>query len=171
MGLGSWFKDKILKNTYDPVADGIKQVYRATIQSSIGDVRNTFSYLGNGLGSAILTIPGVGKATISAWKALTRESEELLNKAESMTPDEISAANDSLKIKIANLEAKAKAEGKTYEPEDNEFKIRRFFSKVINNTLYLSIFIIVIILALIGSSLAANRVFIRNNNILIRIWY
>jgi len=139
-------------NSFDPVTAGMT------------GLQQTLTSLGGGLGSVILSIPGIGKPTVDALAALQRRAKEALANARSMTPEKIKEENDSINRDYEKLldEAKKKGEAEPPPPQ-NKFQetqslIGKFFSNVFSNTLYIGIFIIVIILGLLGSSLAANSI-------------
>jgi len=161
-GITNWFQNTFIKATYDPAADQLKQIYNNNIQSNLVNLQGTVASIGGGLGSAIMSIPGVSSATTGALTALQVESQNLLNSAKSMTPGQIAQANADLKAKAEALEARAKAEGVSLEslqPEDTNFNLGRFMNTVLTNAMYTLIFCIVLALALLGSSLAANAAF------------
>ena len=161
-GITNWFQNTFLKATYDPAADQLKQIYNNNVQSNLIGLQGTVASIGGGLGSAIMSIPGISSATTGALRALQNESQVILNSAKSMTPGQIAQAHADLKAKADALEARATAEGVSVEslqPEDTSFNFNRFMNNVFMNTLYTIIFFIVLALALLGSSLAANAAF------------
>lgn len=161
--IAEWFNNTIIKSTFDPAADALKQVYRQNVAQNLGILQQTVGSIGGGLGNVIFSIPGIGEPTRIAMEALRNEAEELMEKAKSMTPDQIAEKNDELAKKYNEILEKAKADGISYEEqlkkegiEKENFSITDFFKEVFNNTLYLSLFVLVIVLGLLGSSLAAN---------------
>lgn len=165
--IGDWFQTTILKMTYDPAGDALKQVYRASFQNNLTDLQSTVGNMGNGLGNFITSVPGISDATRNAYAGLQKASEDVLAAANSMTPAQIAQKNDELKelhnkiAEQANTEAAkaaAEAEEEKLTPlEDLEkFKLDRFFKKVFQNVTYIIIFFVVLFLAFLGSSLAAN---------------
>jgi hypothetical protein len=96
-------------------------------------------------------------------EALKNETEELMEKAKSMTPDQIAEKNDEITKKYNEILARAKADGITYEEQlkkegikNDNFSISDFFKEIFSNTLYIFLFVLVIVFGLLGSSLAAN---------------
>ena len=163
--IGDWFNNNIIKATYDPAADALKSLYRQNIAQNLQNLQGTVANIGGGLGGAILSIPGVGQPTIDALKKLQDESEELLKKAQSMTPDQIAAAKDNIHQHYQQLLAKAQAEGTEAPPPPStnpigeaEYNINEFFKTIFSTTMYIIIFAIVIFFGLLGSSLASNAV-------------
>ena len=185
--ISDWFNKNIIQVFYNPAADELSQLYRNNIANNLSSLQKTVSSFGGGLGSAILTIPGIGKPIVNAFNALQQESSKLLNDAKSMTPDQIAAANDALKQRYQDLSDCAKEnpaapsgncadiKGKNggsltpqkTELEEVEMNVSNFFKGIFHNTLYICIFVGVIILAFVGSSLAANNAFGKPNAILI----
>jgi hypothetical protein len=162
--IGDWFNNTIIKTTYDPAADALKQIYRQNISENLGILYQTIGGIGGGLGSVITSIPGIGEGTMAAFSTLQNEAENLFENAKNMTPGQIADKNDELTQRYNTILAQAKADNLTYEeelkkqgkPSEKGFSFSDFFKEIFNNTLYLSIFVICIILGLIGSSLAAN---------------
>jgi hypothetical protein len=157
--ISEWFNNTIIQSTYNPVADELKQLYRSNISQNLNTLQTTVANLGGGLGNAILSIPGIGPGLQKALIELQNESEKILSKAQSMTPDQIAEANDSINHKYQALLAEAKAQGKPPPPselEKVEVSISSFFSMIFSNILYICLFFIVLAVALLGSSLAAN---------------
>jgi hypothetical protein len=161
--IAEWFNNTIIKTTFDPAADALKQVYRQNVSQNLGMLQQTIGNIGGGLGNVIFSIPGIGEPTRIAMEALRNETEELMEKAKSMTPDQIAEKNDEITRKYNEILARAKADGVTYEEqlkkegiENKDFSITKFFNEIFSNTLYLSLFVLVIVLGLLGSSLAAN---------------
>ena len=157
--ISDWFNKTILQNTYNPVADELSQIYRNNFSQNLNALQTTVTNLGGGLGNTITSIPGVGPATKTALSALQTESQNLLSQAKSMTPNQIAAANDSLNQKYQDLLTQAKQEGTT-PPKSNieqaEVSISSFFSSIFSNILYICLFVFILTLAFLGSSLAAN---------------
>ena len=91
-----WINNTIIKTTYDPAADALKQVYRQNISQYLGVLQSTVGSIGSGLGNAILSIPGVGEPVRNALSDLQKESEKILAQASSMTPDQIAVENDKI---------------------------------------------------------------------------
>jgi hypothetical protein len=139
-------------NSFDPVT------------SAMSTLQQTMSSLGGGLGGVILSIPGVGKPTVEALGALQKRAQDVLANARSMTPDKIKEENDAINRDYQRLVDEAKAKGEAPPPprqnqiQQTQASISGFFSNVFSSTLYISIFVIVVILALFGSSLAANSI-------------
>ena len=165
--IGDWFQTNLLKLTFDPAGDALKQVYRVTFQNNLNGLNSTVGGFGNGLGRFITSVPGISDATRNAYAGLTKASEDAIATAKSMTPAQIAEKNDELTIlhnKIAeqaNTEAskaaaEAEEEKKTPIEDLETFKFDRFFKKVFDNVTYIIIFCVVLILAFVGSSLAAN---------------
>ena len=160
--ISEWFNNTIIQSTYNPVADELKHLYRSNVTQNLNSLETTVANLGGGLGNAILSIPGVGPSVQQGLISLQKESEDILAKANSMTPDQIAAANDSINNKYNKLLAEAKAEGKTPPPtklEEVEVTISSFFSNIFSNVLYIFLFFLVLGLALLGSSLSANAAY------------
>jgi len=165
--IGDWFQTTLLKLTFDPAGDALKQVYRATFQTNVNGLQSTVGNIGGGLGNFVLSTPGISDATRTAYANLNTASEKTLADASSMTPDQVAAANEAL-IKQHNdiaaqankeaAEAKAKAEEERRTPieELQGLHFKRFLKKVFDNSKYILIFFIVLGLAFVGSSLAAN---------------
>ena len=156
-----------LKMTFDPTGDALKQVYNATFQNNMSGLQSTVANIGGGLGSFITSVPGISNATQGAFAALSTASQDLLKSANSMTPGQIAVANDQLKAKYneiatqANTEAgkaaAAQAEAQATPLEDLEsFRLNYFFQKIFENLTYIIIFFVILFLAFLGSSLAAN---------------
>ena len=165
--VADWFQTHLLKLTFDPAGDALKQVYRATFQNNLTGLQSTVGGIGGGLGNLIVSVPGISDTTKSAYNALSKASEKALEDAKSMTPAQIAEKNDELKLehnriaKQANKEAEEAAEAAEADkrtPIDELFKFRvdRFFKKIFDNFTYIIIFFIVLFLAFLGSSLAAN---------------
>jgi len=169
--IGNWFQNHLLKFTYDPAADALKQVYNASFQTNLGGLQSTVANIGGGLGGFITSVPGISGATQSAYGALEKAAKDALDGAKSMTPGQIAQKNDELQAEHdriaaqANTEA-AKAAAKAKEDEEElkktpiedleTFKFDRFLKKVFDNFTYMMIFFLVLALAFLGSSLAAN---------------
>ena len=158
-----WFNNTIIKATYDPAVDALKQVYRQNVSQNLGMLQQTVGQIGGGLGNVITSIPGVGDASKAAYEALRNESEKLVSSAANMTPDQIAAKNDELTKKYNEILAQAQADGISYQEElkkrgevDTSFSITQFVKEIFSNTLYISLFVIIVVLGLLGSSLAAN---------------
>ena len=164
--LSDWWNNVVISATYNPAADVLKQAFRTNVSQNLGGLSATVSNIGGGFGSAIRSIPGVGTPIMDALSALQQESEQLLEDAKYMTPDQIATANDDLKAKAAKLEADAKAAGETVEQYQKEhgivvekpFSISDFMTTIFQNTLYIFLFFLILTLALLGSSLASNAV-------------
>jgi len=165
--IADWFQTHLLKFTFDPAGDALKQVYRATFQNNLTGLQSTVGGIGSGLGNFIVSVPGISGPTKSAYDALNKASEKALEEANSMTPAQIAAKNDELKLEHNRIAAQAKkeadeardaAESEQRTPIDELFKFRfdRFLKKVFDNATYIMIFFIVLFLAFLGSSLAAN---------------
>ena len=168
--IANWFQTTFLKLTYDPAGDVLKQVYRATFQNNLTNLQTTIGGIGGGLGNAIISMPGVSGATKNAYNSLNKASEAALEAAKSMTPAQIAEKNDELIAEHnriaeqANKEAKeakeaaeaAEAEKRTPIDELFRFRLDRFFKKIFDNATYIIIFFVVLFLAFLGSSLAAN---------------
>jgi len=174
--IGDWFNNTIIKATYDPAADALKSLYRQNVAQNIQNLQSTVSGLGGGLGAAILSIPGVGQPTIDALNSLQQESEDLLSKAQSMTPDQIAAANDSINQQYQQLLANAQAQGTDAPPPPStnpigeaEYNINEFFKTIFSTTMYIIIFATVLFLGFLGSSLASNAVI--DKPIAYRVYY
>jgi len=178
--IGDWFNTTFLKMTFDPAGDALKQVYRATFQNNLAGLQSTVGGIGSGLGNFILSVPGISGATRNAYAALNKASEDAVEAAKSMTPAQIATKNDELKAehnKIAEqankeaLEAAeaAEAEKRTPIEELGKFRVDRFFKKVFDNFTYIIIFFVVLFLAFLGSSLAANAAIFKK--VPFRIYY
>ena len=165
--IGNWFQTTFLKLTYDPAGDLLKQVYRATFQNNLTNLQSTVGGIGGGLGNFVVSVPGVSGATKSAYNSLNKASEAALEAAKSMTPAQIAEKNDELAAEHnriaeqANKEAAeaaeaAEAEKRTPIDELFRFRLDRFFKKIFDNATYIIIFFVVLFLAFLGSSLAAN---------------
>lgn len=134
------------------------------VSSAMDTLQQTLSGLGGGLGGVILSIPGVGKPTVDALNSLKKRAEDVLANARSMTPEKIKEENDKIMIEYNQLVEKAKAEGKAPpQAPQNQFQktqasISSFFNEVFSNTLYIGLFVLTIILALIGASISANSI-------------
>ena len=163
--IGNWFNNNLIKATYDPVADQLKQIYRQNVFTNLTGLRQTVSFIGGGLGSAIFSIPGVSNATGRAVTALQKEADDLLKKANNMTPDEIAKENDRLAQKAYELQEKAKREGKSIEDIKEEedptgFSFRRLFNRIFENMLYIGYFVVLIFMALLSSRMLSNAAFV-----------
>lgn len=178
--IGDWFHTIFLKLTYDPVGDALKQVYRATLQTNINSLQSTVGSIGGGLGAAILSTPGISDATRSAYANLNAASEKVLTEASTMTPDQVAAENEKLRKEysdiakkaneeIADAERAAEEEKRTPIDELLNFKFNRFLKKVFDNSKYVIIFFVVLSLAFVGSSLAANAAI--NQKFAFKIYY
>ena len=162
--IGNWFQTTFLKLTYDPAGDLLKQVYRATFQNNLTNLQSTVGGIGGGLGNFVVSVPGISGATKSAYNSLNKASEAALQAAKSMTPAQIAEKNDELRLEHdriaeqANKEAAEAAEAEKRTPIDELFRFRldRFFKKIFDNATYIIIFFVVLFLAFLGSSLAAN---------------
>lgn len=129
--------------------------------SAMTSLQQTLSSIGGGLGDVILSIPGVGKPTVDALNALKKRAQDTLANARSMSPEKVRQENDKINQEYEQLLAEAKAQGKEAPPtfiEKKEASISSFFNKVFSNTIYITIFVIVIILGLLGSSISANSI-------------
>lgn len=162
--IGEWFSNTLIKSTYDPVADQLKQIYRQNVYTNLTGLHQTAAFIGGGLGNAILGIPGVSRATSSAFNALQKESEALLSKANNMSPDQIAKANDDLQQKAYDLQLKAQREGKTVEQVEEEedpsgFSFKRLFKRIFENMMFLGFFIAIIVLGLLSSRMLSNAAF------------
>ena len=160
--IGEWFNNTVIQSTYNPVADELKQLYRSNVTQNLNTLQTTVANLGGGLGNAILAIPGVGPTVQQGLIGLQKESEDILAKASTMTPDQIAAANDSINQKYQKLLADAQAQGTPPPPsevEQVEVTISSFFSKVFSNIVYICLFFVILALALVGSSFAANAAY------------
>jgi len=172
-----WINNTIIKTTYDPAADALKQVYRQNISQNLGVLQSTVGSIGSGLGNAILSIPGVGEPVRNALSDLQKESEKILAQASSMTPDQIAVENDKIQQKYNAIKAQAEADGISYQEElkkqgeivPDEFSLDSFFKDVFKNTLYICLFFLVLFLCFLGSSLAANAAI--NKPFAYRIYY
>jgi len=178
--IGDWFHTTFLKLTYDPVGDTLKQVYRATFQTNMNNLQTTVGNIGGGLGTAILSTPGVSSATRTAYANLNAASEKVLAEASTMTPDQVAAENEKLEKEHRDLATKANeeiaaaaraAEEEKRTPIDEllNFKFNRFLKKVFDNSKYVIIFFVVLALAFLGSSLAANAAI--NQKFAFKIYY
>ena len=174
--IGDWFHTTFLKLTFDPVGDALKQVYRATLQTNVNNLQYTVGSIGGGLGTVVLSTPGVSDATKTAYANLNAASEKALANASTMTPDQVAAENERLSkehnviAKKANEEiAAAEEEKRTPLEELQNFKFNRFLKKVFDNSKYVIIFFVVLSLAFLGSSLAANAAI--NQKFAFKIYY
>jgi len=157
--ISDWFNTA----TYNPAADALKSLYRQNVAQNLQGLQATVSGLGGGLGAAITSIPGVGKPITDALNTLQQDSEDLLTKANSMTPDQIAAANDKINQQYQALLAQAQASGTDVPPPPStnpigeaEYDINKFFKQIFSTTMYIIIFAIVVFLGFLGSSLASN---------------
>lgn len=162
--IGEWFNNTLIKSTYDPVADQLKQIYRQNVYTNLTGLHQTAAYIGGGLGNALLSIPGVSKATSTAFNALQKESEALLSKANNMSPDQIAKANDDLQKKAYDLQLKAQREGKTVEQVQEEedpsgFSFKRLFKRIFENVMFIAFFITIIVIGLLSSRMLSNAAF------------
>lgn len=162
--IGNWFNNTLIKATYDPVADQLKQIYRQNVFTNLSGLRQTASFIGGGLGSVVLSIPGVSKATTKALSDLQKEADELLKKASNMAPDQIAKENDALAQKAYELQERAKKEGKSVEDIKEQddptlFTFRRLFKRIFENMMYLIFFIALIVLAFFSSRMLSNSAF------------
>ena len=163
--ISEWFNNTLIKATYDPLADQLKQVYRENVFTNLSGLRQTASFIGGGLGSSVLSIPGVSDFTTKALSELQTESENLLKKANNMTPDQIAKENDKLQQKAYELQERAKKEGKSIEDIQEEedptgFSFRRLFNRIFENVLYLGYFVVLLILAFLTSRMLSNYAFV-----------
>lgn len=129
--------------------------------SAINTLQQTLRGIAGGLGDVILSIPGIGKPTVDALNALKKRSQDTLANARSMTPEKVREENDKINQEYQRLVDEAKAQGKEAPPtfiEKKEASISSFFNQVFSNTIYIIVFIIVIILGFFGSSISANSV-------------
>ena len=106
--ISNWFHNTVIGATYNPAADAVTNAYNNSVTQQLGNLQSTVAHIGGGLGSAIMSIPGVGKPTMNALTSLQTESKKLLADAKSMTPAQIAAANDALNAKAAALHEEAK---------------------------------------------------------------
>jgi len=178
--IGDWFQNNLLKFTYDPAADALKQVYNASFQTNLGGLQSTVANIGGGLGGFITSVPGISDATQAAYGALDKAAQDALNSANSMTPGQIAQKNDELKAEhdriaaqanteAAQAAAEAEEEKKTPIEDLETFKFDRFLKKVFDNFTYMMIFFALLALAFLGSSLAANAAI--HEPIAFRIYY
>jgi len=178
--IGDWFQTTLLKLTFDPAGDALKQVYRATFQTNVNGLQSTVGNIGDGLGNFILSTPGISDATRTAYSKLNAASEKTLADASSMTPDQVAAANEALikqhndvaaqaNKEAAEAEAKAEEERRTPIEELQGLHFKRFLTKVFDNSTYIVIFFIILGLAFLGSSLAANAAI--NKKLPFKIYY
>jgi hypothetical protein len=178
--IGDWFSTTFLKLTFDPAGDALKQVYRATFQTNVNNLHSTVGNIGGGLGTFVLSTPGVSDATRTAYANLNAASEKTLADATSMTPDQVAAENEKLIKQHNDLAIKANEEAveaarlaeeekRTPIEELQRFKFNRFLKKVFDNSQYIIIFFIVLSLAFLGSSLAANAAI--NQKFAFKIYY
>jgi hypothetical protein len=161
--LSNWWNNTVLKATYDPAADALKSLYNQNISTGITNLGSTIAGLGGGLGGAITSIPGVSSTTVDALNGLKKASQDIMDKAQSMTPSQIAEANDKINQDYQTLLAKAQAEGTEAPPPPSTdligeagYGMNKFFNTVFSTTMYIIIFAVVIFLAFLGSSLASN---------------
>jgi len=152
-----------LTNSLNTFTQGTVNSFDPTT-SAMNTLQQTLSSIGGGLGGIVLSIPGIGKPTVDALNAIKKRAEDTLANARSMTPSKIKEENDKINSDYQKLVEEAKAKGRE-APSAPKNQIQRveasvgvFFKEVFSNTLYISIFICAIILALIGSSIAANAI-------------
>ena len=129
--------------------------------SAMNTLQQTVSGIGGGLGSVILSIPGIGKPTVDALNALKKREQDTLANARSMTPEKVQQENDKINEEYQRLVEEAKSKGEDAPPsyiERKEASIGLFFNKIFSNTIYISVFIIVILLGFFGSSISANSI-------------
>jgi len=149
-----------IKNAINNLTQGISSVDPTNI--AMNNLQQTLSGLGGGLGSVILSIPGIGQPVVDNLNLLRKKAEDTLANARSMTPQEIQNKNDEINAEYQSLLAQAQANGTTPPPApdnpvtDTEASFSNFFQQVFSNTLYISIFVVCLFLGLIGSSIAAN---------------
>ena len=189
--LSDWFHNKVIAVTYDPASNALTNAYNNSFTKNLSTLHSTVGNIGGGLGTAVMSIPGVGNTIMNAFRSLQAESKKVLASAKSMTPNQLAAANDDLAAKAAALEARAKEQGLTVDKYKEldvsgnvdisghiinlsakvtpKFTISSFFTSVFNNTLYICLFILILFMALLGSSLAANAAY--DKPIAFRIYY
>jgi hypothetical protein len=131
--------------------------------SAMNSIQQTLTGLGGGLGSVLLSIPGIGQPTVNALNSLKKRAQDLLANARSMSPDKVREENDKINREYEQLVEEAKARGETPPVRENSIQQTRttvtsFFKDVFSNTLYISLFVGAIILGLFGSSIAANSI-------------
>jgi hypothetical protein len=131
--------------------------------SAMNSLQQTLTSIGGGLGGVVLSIPGIGKPTVDALNALKKRAEDTLINARSMSPDKIREENDKINQEYERLVEEAKVKGELAPSSKNLFQrtqvsINTFFSEVFSNTIYILLFILVIVLGLFGSSIAANSI-------------
>jgi hypothetical protein len=131
--------------------------------SAMSTLQQTLTGLGGGLGSVILSIPGIGQPTVTALNSLKKKAEDTLANARSMTPDKIREENDKINREYQELVDKAKKKGETPPPRPTTIQktrtsITTFFKDIFSNTLYICLFIAALVFGLFGSSVAANSI-------------
>jgi len=132
--------------------------------AAISTLQTTAQGLGGGAGGALLSIPGVGQPFVTGLNSLKQQSQNVLLNAQSMTPDQIMAKNDKINSDYQKLLDEAKAAGKPLPPPPQttvqkiESSISLFFSSMFSTTLNICIFTLVLGIALLGSSMAANSI-------------
>jgi hypothetical protein len=131
--------------------------------SAMNTLQQTLSGLGGGLGSVILSIPGVGQPTVNALNSLKKKAQDTLANARSMTPDKIREENDKINSEYQKIVDDAKKKGETPPPppttiQKTKTSVSTFFKDVFSNTIYICLFIAALVLGLFGSSIAANSI-------------
>lgn len=131
--------------------------------SAMNTLQQTLSGLGGGLGSVILSIPGVGQPTVNALNSLKKKAQDTLANARSMTPDKIREENDKINSEYQKIVDDARKKGETPPPppttiQKTKTSVSTFFKDVFSNTIYICLFIAALVLGLFGSSIAANSI-------------
>ena len=175
--LTKWFTHAIFPSLSSSASESSSSAYGNSVDATTGGVVSGISGAGGGLGGALLTIPGVGSQLASALSSAQHDLSGAVGAASSYTPAQLAASNDAAAAALAKAAA---AKGETvpqYQAEqaaafaaaNKPYTINDFFNTVFTNTLYLCIFIAIMALALLGSSLAANSAY--NKPFAFRIYY
>lgn len=176
--LTKWFTHAIFPSLSSSASESSSSAYNNTVDETTGGLVSGISGAGGGLGGALLTIPGVGSQLSSALATAQNDLSGAVGAASSYTPAQLAASNEAAeKLRIETLQKAAAAKGQTVQQYQEEqailanktYSINDFFNTVFTNTIYLCIFIAILALALLGSSLAANSAY--NKPIAFRIYY
>jgi hypothetical protein len=151
-----------ITNALNTITQGTVNSFDPTT-SAMNTLQGTLTGLGGGLGSVLLSIPGIGQPTVNALNSLRKRAQDTLANARSMSPDKIREENDKINREYEKLVEEARTKGEAAPVRETRIQqarttISSFFKDVFSNTLYISIFIFVVILALFGSSIAANSI-------------
>ena len=176
--LTKWFTHAIFPSLSSSASESSSSAYGNSVDATTGGVVSGISGAGGGLGGALLTIPGVGDQLSSALATAQNDLSGAVGAASAYTPAQLAASNEAAeKLRIEKLQKAAAEKGQTVQQYQEEqailanktYSINDFFNTVFTNTLYLCIFIAIMALALLGSSLAANSAY--NKPFAFRIYY